>query len=187
MKGCNVLRNALTVVCVVVAIAATANIAGAEFFRYVGPDGAVRYTDDPAEIPSGQVDSARRYEGVPSPPAPAASPAQSAAPEAEKSIDGAGAGAAPKASNAGSADPQQAAALAQLSETKSALDREYAQLARERSELLAGRRTWATDIQAKAYKQKMEALNDRIRAYDARKKKFERQVADFNNVASNPQ
>ena len=131
---------------------------GAEFYRYRDAGGAIRYTDNIAEVPAGQRPDVQRYDTTVTPPAGAADAA--AAPDAPDFKD------------------LQAARM-KLNDTKAELDREYGELMKFKEALTQERAQVTSAEEAGNVRSKILELNRRITDYEGRRQEYETMLAEF--------
>jgi len=141
--------------------------ARAEFYRYRDAAGAIRYTDNLADVPPAQREGMTAYQGA---PVPAETPEQAAG-----TRDGQTAHAGP--------EPGSRAVYEALQRRHQALQREFAELQEERRELerITGQTMKETELAP--YREKLEGLNARTRAYQEKRAAYEKDLAAYTAAA----
>ena len=139
----------------------------AEFYRYIGKDGAVHFTDDLNQVPVEQREKMESYTGAPAPP-PAESETGQQAPEAVS-----------KAKAAVSLLEEQRQSLMTRQE---ALKSEYDRLMRVKAELTALSQTADTPEKRQALLDKQAALKADITQYETQSKALQEEVNVYNEA-----
>lgn len=147
-------------------VVALAVPASAQFYKYRDKSGAIRFTDNLADVPPEQRENLKTYEET-----------KTAVPE-----DTAGGGEQTTPAEA-ELEAQRAAAQAksqELRDRQKALMDEYEALQQDREELarMGGQR--ASEEEQRAYREKIEALNAKVKAYQERREAYERDVQAHN-------
>jgi predicted RNase H-like nuclease (RuvC/YqgF family) len=141
----------------------------AEFYRYIGEDGAIHFTDDLSQVPMDQREKMEAYEGVEAPQPPALeTPGSDAATEA-----------AQQAKEAVTNLKEKRQALVTRQE---ALQAEYQRLMDAKAEIDALRQSADTPEKQRALQEKAVALQAEITQYEARSKALNDEVNAFNAV-----
>lgn len=144
--------------------------ARAEFYRYRDAAGAIRYTDNLADVPPAQREGMTAYQGA---PVPAETPQPDAG--ARDGRDGQPAEAGP--------EPGSREAYEALQRRHQDLQREFAALQEERRELerITGQTMKETELAP--YREKLEGLNARTRAYQEKRTIYEKDLAAYTAAA----
>ena len=135
----------------------------AEFYRYVDEHGNVMYTDDLSNVPPDQRDKVRPYEESESEPPPV-EPKKAESPETGK------------ADMTSELEKERQ----RLQEQEKALNQEYEDLMKMRSQLNEEKGTAVTNAQIKAYNQQIIDFNRRIQAYEKKRDALANEVKTFN-------
>lgn len=155
----------------------------AEMYRYKDAGGAVRFTDNLADVPEKQRAGIAVYENAPSPAAPSATESSSGrnAPDGQNLK-------IPEKPQRGvsSVDSLQSeefsngpSRIDQLLKIKTALDEENAQLMKESLALAEEEKTISGIAAAKAYNAKVNSLNARVDDYEMRRIAFQKEADAF--------
>ncbi len=145
-----------------------------EFYKYRDENGAIRYTDNLAEVPQDQREGIDAYDAVEDyqRPTPQPAPEETEATEEEQQED---------------TQPTMSAAERQkmfqeLTEERNALDAEYAEIQETKSALNAEKANVKKASQLREYNEKVLELNTRIEAYDQKRAAYEEKVKSFNDA-----
>ncbi len=140
----------------------------AEFYKYRDKNGAIRFTDNLAEVPADQREKLKIYEG-------SARAADRALPAASGQV-----AAQPETAPESAGKEAGEALIADLHRRQQALIKEYDALQKEREELAAAPGKRVSQAEQKKYNQQVEALNARLADYQKRRAAFEQEVAAHN-------
>ena len=146
--------------------------AAAEFYKYRDKNGAIRFTDNLAEVPADQREKLKIYEGS----ARAADRALPAASGQVAAQNGTASETAPEPAEKAAGE----ALIADLHRRQQALMEEYDALQKEREELTAAPGKRVSQAEQKKYNQQVDALNARLADYQKRRAAFEEEVAAHN-------
>lgn len=139
----------------------------AEFYRYIGEDGAIHFTDDLSQVPMDQREKMEAYKGVETPQPPALE-----TPETDAATE-----AAQQANEAVTNLKEKRQALVTRQET---LKTEYQRLMDAKAEIDTLRQTADTPEKQRALQEKAVALQAEITQYEARSKALNDEVNAFN-------
>jgi len=148
-----------------------------DFYKYVDKDGTVRYTDNLTEVPAAYLNQIKGYAEAKDDQAPPPPPA------AGKKSGSGDAGMPPAGRSAAASDVEKTGDFdspEDLAKTKTALDREYADLLKVKKALAEERETLTTADEVTAYLEKVSGLNERISAFEQRRRTFQQKINDFN-------
>ena len=149
----------------------------AEFYKYRDASGALRFTDNLAEVPKDQRPKVQKYKE----PDDYLTPEQKAAKlkAARESTDTASPG-----QKTTSLEKTQATRM-DLNKKKMALDQEYGELMKTKEALMAGENeAMKTQEGTRAHREKVTRLNLRIVDFEKRRKAFEKEVDAFEKQRS---
>ncbi|NOY68080.1 MAG: DUF4124 domain-containing protein [Deltaproteobacteria bacterium] len=163
--------------------------ASAKYYQYTGPDGAVHFTDNIAEVPEDQrpgVKSYREIEPDQAVPQEAAATGEGDSASGEPASGSGGTRPATAAPSSNTWDGKLKIRAADLDREKAELDRKFGALEAERSSLGEPPLSDASMKDVQAYEDKVNTLNEKIKAYDRENKAFKEKVAAFNEKLENP-
>jgi len=154
----------------------------ADFYRYTGPDGGVRFTDNLNEVPEDQRPDVLTYEEakkgqLPETQAPVVGEEQEGEPppDAESPPDDTVTGEA-----AQSQEPQDRTVFDRLTRIKGELDTERAGLDDEKQKLAKEGGALTTPEEITAYNEKVVSLNKRIIEYEKRRQALQDEIDAYN-------
>ena len=152
--------------------------ARADYYKYKGPDGAVHFTDNLADVPQDQRTGLKPIREVQAqPPQAIEMPTQeSNAVETKKGES------VQQTKTHSTWDGRLRNTAKQLNQEKKDLNEKYNKLQAERKQIgkPPGLKTPLNEVQA--YEDKVDALNDRIKAYEKKRAEFQKKVDAFNTM-----
>jgi hypothetical protein len=151
----------------------------AEYYKYRDQNGVQRYTDNLADIPEDQRSKMETRDQIED-YSPLQEPAGNTRLEVEERQKAMGDSEEPEKQEVTIPKTPGGLMPDQLNQTKEALDKEIAELMKEKETLLQEKEKIKNVAQSKAYNKKVQRLNQKIREYEGRRKEFTRQAAEFN-------
>ncbi len=147
--------------------------ASAEFYKYIGPDGVIHFTDNLCDVPENQRSSLEEYSEAVTPEEsmetlPTATVTQKIA-EREKI----------KESESAERQNDIEARAEKLVKLKAELDQEFRQLTDEKERFEKEKKSRATSAEMKVYERQAEELNDRIKAYEEKSKHYKEELKAY--------
>jgi len=154
----------------VIFVFVTTSQANGEYFRYVDENGVVSYTDDLSRVPKKQRDDVKSFTGVQQEvnKNPDVENQSSTGENLDRNLD--------------NSDTDEQKAYDEFRLMQESLEQEYEQLNKERDDLAAELKQIDNEAAVRAFNQKASALNERIKAYELKKKAYlERFSNDIKN------
>ena len=150
--------------------------ASAEYYKYRDQNGVLRYTDNLADIPKDQRPKTETRSStedyLPAQEPDEAKPEDKKAQEFNKKME--------EQRQAISHDMQSGSAGVNLQRIKNSLDQEYAELMKEKEELLKFRGKIKTVSEGRDYSERVTALNKKNADFEARRQAFQKEAEAFN-------
>ena len=143
--------------------------ASAEYYRYIGKDGNVHYTDDLTNVPENQRTDIQEYTGFQGDPDDQQKDEQ----KDEQPIE--------KEQVKNKPDINDFSEIKKrLDQEKEKLDEEYRALMEEKKEIAKDKNKYRSKSRAKKYNKVILEFNDKIEDYEGRKKLFNEEVEKYN-------
>lgn len=143
--------------------------ASAEYYRYIGKDGNVHYTDDLTNVPENQRTDIQEYTGFQGDPDDQQKDEQ----KDEQPIE--------KEQVKNKPDINDFSEIKKrLDQEKEKLDEEYSALMEEKKEIAKDKNKYRSKSRAKKYNKVILEFNEKIEDYEGRKKLFNEEVEKYN-------
>lgn len=152
----------------------------AEFYKYVDPDGVVRFTDDPSQIPQSQQKVQKYAEAPPGTAAEAPAEAPSEATEAAPEPSPAAAQTPPTFAGSSPPPADLEAWNQALEKQRQELDGIYKGLSAEMEAIESQRAEAKSKAQVKAYNERIAELNRKIEDYEKQRRDLNDQIKAYN-------
>ena len=153
------------------------NPAMAEFYRYYDENGALRFTDNIAEVPEDQLPEIKHYDEEKDYLTPQEQAARARAErQIEKQNTHEGKSSAIRRVEVKSPDDLQG--------VREQLDDDFADLEYRKEQLQAERATLSTPEQVRAYKEKVRTLNEDIKRFESRRQEFVKKAKKYNALTN---
>ncbi|MCP3951716.1 MAG: DUF4124 domain-containing protein [Desulfobacterales bacterium] len=166
------MKRACMLIGLCLAVLLFANPALGEFYKYRDSSGVLRFTDNLAQVPLNQRPGAKSYKEADDYLTPYQKQARAEKTRREAEMEA-------KKKEEGTFESVQQKRM-ELNSTRTELDKEYGELMREKKALKKAKAESSTPEERAAYKKRVNALNERIIAYEGRRDQYEKDIKDVN-------